>query len=200
MSPPTHAARPHPINTPPQRVLARPAPGPVIVARRVLGIDPGTRIAGYACLERPPAGRGVGPGGSAIGAVIVEAGVWRLDASRGVPDRLVELESDLRDAIERLRPEAVAVEALYSRPKNVATAIVMAHARGVILLAARRAGLPVVELRATQVKKSLTGSGHAAKHQMQRAVQSAFGLAEPPSPPDVADAIAVALCGLSRVA
>ncbi|MBA4028652.1 MAG: Holliday junction resolvase [Planctomyces sp.] len=170
----------------------------MIVARRVLGIDPGTRVAGYACLERPATGRAAAPGGA--GAVILEAGVWRLDASRGVPDRLVELEADMSQAIERLRPEAVAVEALYSRPKNVATAIVMAHARGVILLAARRAGLPVIELRATQVKKSLTGSGHAAKHQMQRAVQSAFALAEPPSPPDVADAIAVALCGLNRAA
>jgi crossover junction endodeoxyribonuclease RuvC len=74
----------------------------------------------------------------------------------------------------------------------------MAHTRGVILLNVRRAGLALVELRPREVKKSLTMWGAAGKDQMQRAVQARFGLAEPPSPPDVADAIAIALCAAER--
>ncbi len=75
----------------------------------------------------------------------------------------------------------------------------MAHARGVILLAVRRASLELVEIRPNEVKKSLTGFGHAAKGQMQDAIKAHFGLAEAPRPPDVADALAIALCaGVKR--
>jgi crossover junction endodeoxyribonuclease RuvC len=70
----------------------------------------------------------------------------------------------------------------------------MAHARGVILLAARQAGVDVRHVSATNVKKSLTGHGHATKQQIQRAIQEQCGLAEAPEPPDVADAMAIALC------
>ena len=70
----------------------------------------------------------------------------------------------------------------------------MAHARGVMLLVARRNGLPIHELSANRVKQSLTGHGHATKEAMQRAIQATFRLAAPPEPPDVADALAVALC------
>ncbi|MBL8964886.1 MAG: crossover junction endodeoxyribonuclease RuvC [Phycisphaeraceae bacterium] len=180
---------------------------------RMLGIDPGLRITGYACVEGDP-----------YAPCLVEAGVFRLGRRVARPrgtvevespheeaspegslgavslgSRLAELERDLVEVIERVRPRAAAVESLFAHYKHPATAIVMGHARGVILLAIRRARLPIVELRPNEVKKSVTGNGHAGKAQMQRAVQAQFGLAEPPSPPDVADAIAIAVCAARRI-
>lgn len=167
---------------------------------RVLGIDPGLRLTGYACLD----GLGDRP-------EIVEAGVFRLgqraiddagEFSTGavtVSSRLAELDADFRDLLDRLRPEAVAVEAIFAHYKHPATAIVMGHARGVLLLAIRNAGLRLLEFKPNAVKKSLTGNGHAGKPQMQRAVQAHFRLPEPPPPPDVADALAIALCACRRM-
>lgn len=168
---------------------------------RVLGIDPGLRLTGYACLD----GLGDRP-------EIVEAGVFRLgrrSADGGgeengggavtVSSRLAELDTDFRDLLERLRPEAVAVEAIFAHYKHPATAIVMGHARGVLLLAIRNAGLRLLEFKPNAVKKSLTGNGHAGKPQMQRAIQAHFALPELPSPPDVADALAIALCACRRL-
>jgi len=160
---------------------------------RALGIDPGLRLTGYGCVEPAPAMRT-----ARAGARIVEAGVFRLDAKTSVSDRLAELSADLTELIERARPDLVAVEQLYAHYKHPATAIVMGHARGVILLAVRRAGLPLVELRPSEVKKAATGHGHAAKDQMQRAMQAEFNLPELPKPPDVADALAIALTALRR--
>ena len=153
---------------------------------RVLGIDPGLRLTGYACVEGIDASE------------VVEAGVFRLSAKKSVGDRLVELSTDLRDVIERLRPQVVAVEKLYAHYKHPTTAAIMGHARGVVLLHIRQANLHLVELGATEVKKSLTGNGHAGKQQMQAAVQVQLGLAACPEPPDVADAVAIALCCLRR--
>jgi crossover junction endodeoxyribonuclease RuvC len=116
-----------------------------------------------------------------------------------VSSRLAELDVDLREIIERLKPEAVAVEKLYAHYNHPTTAIVMGHARGVVLLNIERAGLKLIELGATEVKKSLTGNGHASKEQMQRGVQAQLGLSAPPRPADVADAIAIGLCGLRRL-
>lgn len=154
---------------------------------RVLGVDPGLRLTGYAVIDAEHCH----PTGDPR---LEEAGVIRLAQTTSVADRLVELESDLREIIERLRPESMCVEALFAHYKRPATAIIMGHARGVILLTARRAGLPICEAPPAKVKKSLTGFGRASKEQMQAAVQAQLRLAEPPSPPDVADAIAIALC------
>lgn len=143
---------------------------------------------------------------------IVEAGVIRLRASSedaegnprpaaaSISDRLLELERDLGAIIDRLRPDLVVVEAVFAHSKHPATAIVMAHARGVVLLTIRRAGVGLAELKPAEVKKSLTGSGRATKDQMQRAVQTLFNLATLPEPPDVADAIAIALGACRRSA
>jgi crossover junction endodeoxyribonuclease RuvC len=155
---------------------------------RVLGIDPGLRITGYACIEV-----GRGPGAS-----ILEAGVFRFGKDT-VSARLSELDTDFRALLTRVSPQAVAVEGLFAHYKHPATAIIMGHARGVLLLAVQQAGLRLVELKPAQVKKSLTGFGQADKGQMQRAVQARFGLAELPTPPDLADALAVALCGSLHV-
>lgn len=162
---------------------------------RVLGIDPGLRLTGYGCVE--PA-RGKGPKSTPAGARIVEAGVFRLDVKTSISDRLAELERDLSELLERVKPELVGVEQLYAHYKHPATAIVMGHARGVILLAIRRANVPLVELRPNEIKKASTGYGHAAKDQMQKAMQFEFGLKEVPKPPDVADALAIALTAMRR--
>ncbi|HLO40249.1 MAG TPA: crossover junction endodeoxyribonuclease RuvC [Phycisphaerales bacterium] len=166
---------------------------------RMLGIDPGLRLTGYGCVE-----------GDLDAPRLVEAGVFRLgkklaaDAQEpiggaaGVSARLAELERDLSAAIERLRPDVAAVESLFAHYKHPATAIIMGHARGVILLAINRARIPLIELKPNEVKKSITGNGHADKPQMQRAVQVQFNLTEPPEPPDIADAIAIALCAARR--
>jgi crossover junction endodeoxyribonuclease RuvC len=82
--------------------------------------------------------------------------------------------------------------------KHVRTAVIMAHARGVILLAAARADIPISEIAPTTVKSSLTGNGHATKRQIQLAIAARCGLAKPPSPADVADALAVALADANR--
>jgi crossover junction endodeoxyribonuclease RuvC len=157
---------------------------------RVVGIDPGLRLTGFACIE-----------GSPHRPALVEAGVFRLQPSgptRPMEDRLAELADDLGDLLDRVRPGLVAVEGLFAHYKHPATAVVMGHARGVVLLGARRAGVPVVELKPAEVKRAITGHGAAAKHQIQVAVQGLFNLPELPTPPDVADALAIAVCGARR--
>jgi crossover junction endodeoxyribonuclease RuvC len=94
----------------------------------------------------------------------------------------------------------VVVEKLYAHYNHPRTAILMAHARGVILLCAQQHGLSVVHLPSTEVKKAVTGHGHASKQQIQQAVASQLRLKHPPSPPDVADAIAIALTHGRRIA
>lgn len=167
----------------------------------MLGIDPGLRITGYACLQPRIPGRGstrAGGGGFGPAATLLEAGVFRFKPGRSISDRLAELDADLREVLERTAPEAVAVEKLYAHYKHPTTAIIMGHARGVVLLNIKRAGLKLIELGATEVKKSLTGNGHAGKPQMQEGVRSQLGLAARPEPADVADAMAIALCALRR--
>ena len=156
---------------------------------RVLGIDPGTRITGYGCVELPP---------NAIEPRLIEAGVLRFDASRSMEQRLLELHEGVVGLIAELEPALVAVEKLFAHYKHPRTAIMMGHARGVILLAAQQGGLSIEHLPSTEVKKSVTGNGHATKRQIQHAVASQCRLPEPPEPPDVADAIAIALTAARR--
>lgn len=156
---------------------------------RVLGIDPGTRVTGYGCVEL------------VVGAIeprLVEAGVLRFDGRRSMEQRLVELYEGVSGLIGELGPAHVAIEKLYAHYKHPRTAIMMGHARGVILLAAQQAELAIEHLPATEVKKSVTGNGHATKHQIQHAVASQCRLPAPPEPPDVADAIAIALTAARR--
>jgi crossover junction endodeoxyribonuclease RuvC len=150
---------------------------------RILGIDPGLRITGYGVvdfkLQRP---------------ILVAGGVIRLDAKSEIADRLVELETELVALIDEYDPGIIAVETLYAHYAHPRTAILMGHARGVILLVGRRRGLRVEQYAANRVKQSVVGHGHAGKAQVQRAIQSTWNLKKAPEPPDVADALAVALC------
>jgi len=150
---------------------------------RVVGIDPGLNITGYAAVD-------FGGGEPAI----VEAGAIRTTTSADMAERIAQIHADLTELLTELKPDRVAVEQLYAHYRHPRTSILMGHARGVILLAAQQAGLGVQSLAATAIKKSLTGNGHASKHQMQRAIQTLFHLDALPEPPDVADALAIALC------
>jgi crossover junction endodeoxyribonuclease RuvC len=156
----------------------------LITAHCILGIDPGLHITGYGVLECFPQG-----------PKVCEAGVIRPEAGKGdLAIRLADLHSGVIEIVEHFKPEAMAVEQLYAHYKHPRTAILMAHARGVIFLAAAQRHVPVVSYNATSIKKTITGSGRASKDQMQRTMQRELGLAKLPEPPDVADALAVALC------
>jgi len=150
---------------------------------RILGIDPGLNVTGYGVLEAE-AGR----------LRLCEAGVVRTKARASLTERLVTLYRGVGDVIAGLKPHVMALEELYSHYARPRTAILMGHARGVICLAAAEAEIPVIHYPATQIKRILTGSGGAPKSQVQRAIQRELGLAEVPDPPDVADALAIALC------
>ena len=150
---------------------------------RVLGIDPGLRVCGYSVVERK--------GNSDR---LIEAGVFRPEVKEQLHIRLNQIAVDIDQIIQRFKPEMVSVEELYSHYAHPKTSILMGHARGVIFQRAAAAELDVRSYTATKVKKSLTGNGRATKEQMQRSIQSVFGLANPPEPADVADAIAIALC------
>ena len=156
---------------------------------RTIGIDPGLRITGYAAVDLP---RG------AIEPVLVEAGIIRLSGKLSMEARLEQLHRELCELLDNLKPQRMAVEKLYAHYNHPRTAILMGHARGVILLAATQREIPVEHLPSTLVKKALTGYGHASKEQMQRAVQAQCKLAELPKPPDLADAIAIALTAARR--
>jgi crossover junction endodeoxyribonuclease RuvC len=125
---------------------------------------------------------------------LVEAGIIRCGSSRSIGAKLRDIHRGVVELIEALQPEAMAIEELYSHYDRPRTAILMGHARGVICLAAANMDIPIVHYAATQVKRLLTGSGRAPKSQMQAAICRELGLRQPPHPPDVADALAIALC------
>jgi crossover junction endodeoxyribonuclease RuvC len=150
---------------------------------KILGIDPGLRLTGYGVIDYLP-----------LRSKLIDGGVIRLTEKSPIPERLVELERELDAILEEHRPDICAVEQLYAHYAHPRTAILMAHARGVVLLAAARRGVRVEQFPANRIKQSVTGHGHASKEQMQRAIQAVWKLKEPPEPPDVADALAVALC------
>lgn len=156
----------------------------------ILGIDPGLDRTGYGVIEWAGPGR----------AALREGGVIRTPSKDPLSARIGQIHEQVAELLAEFRPAVIAIEQLYAHYKHPRTAILMGHARGAILLAAWQAKVDVMNLPATTIKKHLTGAGHASKAQMQRAVAAAFRLAAPPEPPDVADAIAIALCAAERVA
>ena len=149
----------------------------------VCGVDPGLHTTGYAFLSFQ---------GQKVS--ICDAGICRTDKHASLAPRLYQIESDFTAVLEKWRPEVIGVEQLYSHYKHPRTAILMGHARGVILATAARFGVAVESYSATRVKRHLTGNGRASKHQVQRAVRATLALTSLPEPSDVADALAVALC------
>ena len=108
--------------------------------------------------------------------------------------RLLEIHRGISEVICEFAPTIVVVEELYSKYAHPKTAILMGHARGMIYVAAAAQAIPVLSYASTRIKNSLTGHGRASKEQVQRMVQRSFRLDQIPHPPDVADALAVALC------
>jgi crossover junction endodeoxyribonuclease RuvC len=154
------------------------------VTGRIVGIDPGLHITGYAVVEPSPQG-----------PFVVEAGVIRPRCPKGsLGLRLDWIHRGITDILEQHPAGSMALEQLHSHVSFPRTAILMAHARGAIVLAAAQRGTPVYGYAATRIKKTLTGSGRAPKTQVQHAIMTELGLDEPPEPFDVADACAVALC------
>jgi crossover junction endodeoxyribonuclease RuvC len=154
------------------------------VSARVLGIDPGLNVTGYAVVEPSPRG-----------PFVLEAGVIRPASScKGLGDRLAWIHRGIAEVLEEFPPGSVALEQVHSHVSFPRTAILMAHARGAIMLAAAQRGMPVFGYAAARIKKTLTGSGRAPKLQMQHAIMTELGLEILPEPHDVADACAVALC------
>lgn len=150
----------------------------------ILGVDPGLQITGYAVLEAR-SGR----------PFVCEAGIIRTEGKAAdMAGRVLSVYNGIVDIVEQFKPETVVVEQLYAHYKHPRTAILMGHARGVIFLAAAQKGVPLVSYNATLIKKTITGSGRAGKDQVQRTIQRELGLAHLPEPPDVADALAAALC------
>jgi crossover junction endodeoxyribonuclease RuvC len=149
----------------------------------ICGIDPGLGTTGYAVVR------------AANGKTsVIDAGVCRFNENLSLAQRLAEVDRDVASILDEHRPDYVAVEQLYAHYKHPRTAILMAHARGVMLLAAARLGIEVHDYSSTQVKRFLTGNGRATKAHVQRAVAATLGLDQLPEPPDVADALAIALC------
>ncbi len=149
----------------------------------VCGIDPGLAVTGYAVVQTH---------GERM--TVIDSGVCRFDRTLPLSERLVDVDRDITSVLTEHRPSTVAVEGLYAHYKHPRTAILMGHARGVILVAAARLGINVRSYAATQIKRYLTGNGLATKAQVQRAIQTTLGLSALPEPPDVADAFAIAIC------
>lgn len=156
---------------------------------RILGIDPGLAATGYGAIR--VCGADVS---------VLEAGVLNTDPKAPLHERLGHLYADLAAVVAELKPDRAAIEKLYAHYRHPRTAILMGHARGVILLACAQAGVAVSDLPATMVKRALTGNGHASKQQVQHAVRVICGLRELPEPPDVADALAIAVCAARQAA
>lgn len=160
----------------------RAATGPI----RILGIDPGLTRCGFAVID------GRGPGD----ATSVALGVVRTPPGDPLPQRLAALQAEFAALITEYRPEAVAVEAVFFQV-NVRTAMSVGQASGLALAEAAAAGCIVAQYTPTQVKDAVAGYGGASKEQVQKMVQVRLRLSTLPSPPDAADAAALALCHLA---
>jgi crossover junction endodeoxyribonuclease RuvC len=149
---------------------------------KVFGIDPGSDRTGYGCVETDGSRHRI----VTCGAI----------ATAGLPsfaDKLLTIHEQLTALLERCRPDCVAIEDLF-HATNARSALKLGHARGVAMLAAAEAGLPVAEYTPAAIKRAVVGYGRAEKQQVQRMVMLMLGLTHPPSPHDAADALAVAIC------
>ncbi len=154
---------------------------------RIFGIDPGSERTGYGCLETD-------------GHVtrLVTCGAISAFAREAFPQRLARIHRELSALLISCGPDCVAIESLF-HAVNVRSALKLGHARGVAVLAAVEAGCPVVEYTPAEIKRAVVGYGRAEKHQVQQMIKLLLGLDQPPSPPDAADALAVAICHLHSV-
>lgn len=150
---------------------------------RYLGVDPGLGRTGYAVIHR-----------TVRGPVLLEGGVIETDRKAALHLRLRELADGLREVIRELKPDVAAMEKVFANPRNLKSSLLLAQARGALLLSIAESGLPLLQYEPTRIKRMLTGSGRAPKEQMQMAICRELQLRQLPEPHDVADASAIALC------
>ena len=152
----------------------------------IIGIDPGSRITGYGLVERR--GRDI---------VFVGSGVIRAGGSGPIAGRLLTIKRELDGVIERYRPASLAVEEIFMA-KNPKSTLTLGEVRGIVLLAAAEAGIPIFEYSPREVKSSVVGSGAAHKSQVGAMVSRLMRLDHEPETEDETDAIAVAFCHAVR--
>lgn len=167
--------------------------------QRIVGIDPGLRLTGYGCIKT---------GHRSDDLTMVEAGVIRVPQKRPLHERLAYLHDSVADLLADLSPDVIVVESAFVHRTRGQTALQMGHGRGVILLAAaqyarapkqdRSTEVAIIELSPAEIKQSVTGSGRAAKEQVQHATASILGLPGPIDQPDASDALAMAIAGTTR--
>ncbi len=150
---------------------------------RVLGIDPGLTRCGIGVVDRSAGNK----------LILVDCGVIRTDSAAPLEQRLLELDSQLATWLDKVKPDAIAVERVFSQ-LNVKTAMATGQAAGIALLLAAKSGLPIALHTPTEVKAAVTGSGRAGKAQVANMVVKILALKEAPSPVDTTDALALAIC------
>jgi len=149
---------------------------------RIFGIDIGSQRTGYGCIDTD---------GSRCRVVV--CGAVTLSARTPFPDKLLRIHDELASLLAQHRPACVAIEEVFFG-RNARSVLMLGHVRGVAMLAASKAGLPVAEYAPTEVKRAVVGYGRADKKQVQQMVALLLGLDEAPSPHDVSDALAIAVC------
>jgi crossover junction endodeoxyribonuclease RuvC len=149
---------------------------------RILGIDPGTGLLGFGVIEAEKSGK----------AKLIDGGVIRTPVKEDDAVRLHTIFEELSDIIADTKPSEMSIEKLYFA-QNVTTAMTVAQARGVAIVAGKIAGLEIAEYTPLQIKQALTGYGRAEKKQMQEMVRVILGLKDIPKPDDCADALACAI-------
>lgn len=149
---------------------------------KILGIDPGTQVAGYGVIEIA---------GSKI--VAIEYGSIKVNKNQTFPQRLQTIHGKIMDIISKHQPDEMAVEEVFYS-KNIKSAIKIGEGRGIVFLCAASANIPIAEYAATVIKKAVVGNGNAQKEQVQEMVKIILDLPEIPEPRDASDALAIAIC------
>lgn len=149
---------------------------------RILGVDPGTGICGFGVINVPKRG--------AIS--LLDSGAITTPPHTPLPDRLLDIYDSLHEIIKEDQPDVISIEKLFFM-QNITTGISVAEARGVVLLVAKQTGLPIFEYSPNEVKKAMTGYGHADKKQMQEMVRVFLKMDKVIKPDDAADAVAIAI-------
>ena len=150
---------------------------------RILGIDPGLAIIGYAVIDKADNGT----------LTVVDYGMITTPKEHSLPIRLTEIYDAMQALLNQFKPDQIAIEELFFN-QNITTGIPVSHARGVIVLACRKFTDKLYEYTPIQIKLAITGVGRAEKHQVQYMTKTMLNLSAIPRPDDVADALAVALC------
>jgi len=154
---------------------------------KVFGIDPGSARTGYGCVQS-----------DGTRHRMIACGAITIPAAHSFPEKLKIIHVELGALLARHQPDIVAIENLF-HAVNARSALKLGHARGVAMLAAVEAGVPIFEYTPAEVKQSVVGYGRAEKGQVQSMIQLLLGLSDPPTPFDASDALAIAVCHLHRM-